>query len=482
MKKKSLGVNALLSSFQRLLNVVFPLITFPYITRTLSVNDVGKYNFSSSIVSYFLLFAALGISTYAVREGTKLRDKRKEISEFASKVFSINLASTLLSYVIMGVVLIAVPKLHAYTYCILILGIQVFFTTLGTEWIYTIFEEYAYITLRNIVFKLISIALLFIFVRKPEDYLHYAAITVVASTGSYFLNFIHARKFCDIRVVLHFNWKELLKPIMIIFAANVAVQIYVSSDTTMLGFIKGDYLVGIYSVSVKVYNTVANVLGGFLVVTVPRLSMLMGQERMGEYHDVLKRVMNTMMVLAAPCMIILFALSNIVVLVIGGQNYTRSISSLRILCIALGFKLFSTIFNDCVLIPAKREVRSMYNFIFAALLNIGLNIIFIPIWGELGAAFTTVLAEGSTAFLNFYFGRDIIIKSIRNKDFSRNVITVAIGSGLLIVVCCVCNWLFQDVWIKFAIILLLSCLLYGTVLWILKNPAIENSVNRLIKR
>lgn len=102
MKKKSLGVNALLNSIRSILNILFPIITFPYVSRVLKVRGIGIYNFSNSIVSYFLLVAALGISTYAIREGAKLRDNKRKISKFVSEVFTINLCSTLISYFQIG--------------------------------------------------------------------------------------------------------------------------------------------------------------------------------------------------------------------------------------------------------------------------------------------------------------------------------------------------------------------------------------------
>ena len=87
MKRKSLGVNALINSIRSVVNLIFPLITFPYVSRVLGVSGIGIYNFSSSIVSYFILIAALGINTYAVREGARLRENRSLISNFASQVF-----------------------------------------------------------------------------------------------------------------------------------------------------------------------------------------------------------------------------------------------------------------------------------------------------------------------------------------------------------------------------------------------------------
>lgn len=474
MKSKSIEINAILSSLQRLLNVVFPLITFPYISRTLSVDGVGKYNFSSSIVGYFILIAGLGINTFAVREGARFREDRKKISDFASKIFTINLFSTALAYILLILSIAFSKKLHQYVVCILIFSVQIFFTTLGTEWIYIIFEEYAYITIRNILFKILSIILLFVFVRKPEDYLNYAIITVIANTGSYLLNFINSNKYCDIKVRIDFNWLELLKPILIIFASNIAIQIYVNADTTMLGFLKSDYSVGIYGISVKVYSIVANLLGGILVVTVPRLSMLMGQSKMEEYKKLLVTLIQTMFTLAIPCMIGLLFLSKETVMIIGGNKYVSSTAPLQILCFALIFKIFSTIFNDCVLIPLRREIYSMRNFIFAALLNISLNLLFIPIFDVRGAAVTTLLAEAFTMITNLICGRDIIRDVVSEVISYRNLLSVLFGTIAIGGICMICKAYIINIFIRMIVAVIISLIVYYMTLIKFQNSVILN--------
>lgn len=247
MKKKSLGLNAFLNGLRSVLNLFFPLITFPYVSRVLSVPGIGIYNFSNTYINYFILIAGLGIATYAVREGAKYRENKDKINDFVSQIFSLNMIATVIAYLLLFASLIIFKNLRNYISCILIFSLQILFTTLGTEWIYTIYEDYTYITIRSIVFKMISIVLLFLLVRRPEDYLIYAAITVFSAVGSNLLNFIHARNFVHIKLTTKTNWKYHLKPILIIFASAIAVTIYVSSDTTILGLLKNDYAVGIYS-------------------------------------------------------------------------------------------------------------------------------------------------------------------------------------------------------------------------------------------
>jgi O-antigen/teichoic acid export membrane protein len=309
VKKKSLGINAFLNGFRSVLNLLFPLITFPYVSRILQASGTGKYNFANSIVSYFLLIAALGVTNYAVREGAKLRDDRQKISEFASQVFTINMISTLISYVLLFLSLILFKKLQFYTVAILIFGLQIFFTTIGVEWIYTIFEDYAYITIRSIIFKIISMILLFIFVRQRSDYLNYVAITVFSTVGSNILNYFHAKSFCDIRITFKIDWKQHLKPILVIFATGIATQIYVNSDITILGILKNDYLVGIYSVSSKIYAIVKSLVQAIVVVAVPRLSMLLGKRETRQFRFLLSKVTNSLAMFTFPVTVGLYMLA-----------------------------------------------------------------------------------------------------------------------------------------------------------------------------
>ena len=138
--------NAVLMVMKTLLSLIVPLVTFPYISRVLQVDSIGQYNFASSIVSYFLLLSGLGISTYAIREGTKLRENRKGISAFACEMYLLNWISTGFSYILLLFTIFFISKLKSYIILILILSIQILFTTFGRVWIYNVFEDFSFVT------------------------------------------------------------------------------------------------------------------------------------------------------------------------------------------------------------------------------------------------------------------------------------------------------------------------------------------------
>ena len=478
MKKKSLGVNAFLNSFRSVLNLIFPLITFPYVSRILSIKGIGIFNFSNTYISYFLLIAGLGISTYAVREGAKFREDENKITEFASQIFSLNIVATIIAYILLFASLIIFKNLHNYVSCILILSLQILFTTLGTEWIYTIYEDYAYITVRSIIFKIISIVLLFVLVRKPEDYLIYAAITVFSAVGSNLLNFIHAKKFVHIRLTTKINWKYHLKPVLVIFASAVAITIYVSSDTTILELLKTDYAVGIYSTSVKIYQMAESLLSALLTVTIPRLAFLWGQKRIGEYNHVLSKVIDSLGILVLPAAVGLIMLSREVILIVASEKYLPSVNSLRIISWAIIFSIFSWIFSDCVLIPAKRENLVLRNTVITAIENIILNFILIPFMSYDGTSLSTVIAEFTVMIMNGYSCRDIIKPVIFKKDTLKNLLDSIIGCVGIVVICLLCEIGFKSLWFKTIFSVVLSVIVYGAILILLKNKNAYSMLDR----
>ena len=469
IKKKSIGINALLNSIRSILNILFPIITFPYVSRVLEVKGIGIYNFSNSIVSYFVLIAGLGIDIYAVREGAKIRDNKEKINKFENEIFSINIFSTIVSYILLFMAIAIFTKLHSYIACISIFSLQIIFTTIGTEWIYQIYEDYTYITVRSIIFQCISLILLFVFVRNNQDYLNYAAISVFSAVGSNILNFFHARKYWTIHLVWNFNLKRHIIPILVIFGVNIASLVYVNSDITLLGLMKNSYIVGIYSVSSKIYQIVKTLIAALLIVTVPRLAMLFGKHKFEKYQEILSKLTNTLVLLVLPASVGLFMLAKEVVLIISGKNYLKSVSSLRILCFAYLFSILAWILTECVLIPAKREKKVLISTSISAILNIILNLLLVPFWNENAAAFSTVCAEICMLLLNYKYAKDIVSEMFFSRQFRKNIITSIIGCVGIISICILCDYSFQSLIIKTILSIILSVIIYGAILVLLNN-------------
>ena len=230
MSEKSIKVNSILNVIKTISSIIFPLITFPYISRVLQPENVGKVNFGASFVSYFSLIASLGITTYAIRECSAVRGDKKKLGEKASQIFSINVCTTIVAYVLLGLSLIFFRKLDSYRTLIIIQSTAILFTTWGADWLNSAMEDFKFITIRSIGFQFISLILMFILVHQPEDYFKYAAITVLSSCGANITNILYRRKYCTVRFTKDMHWHEHFKPILLLFVMILAQTIFNSAD------------------------------------------------------------------------------------------------------------------------------------------------------------------------------------------------------------------------------------------------------------
>lgn len=475
MKKKSLSLNAILNAIRSILNMLFPLITYPYITSVLSVNELGKYNFSLSIVNYFALIAGLGISSYAIREGARIREDRKKLAVFTNQMLEINLISMCFAYILLFLILSISSSLYPYKKLILFLSIQMFFTTIGVEWLYSIFEEYQYITIRSIIFKIISIVMLFIFVKKRGDIFQYAAVVMFATTGSNILDAIFARKYFKIAFCKLQGLKRHIRPIMVLFASNIAVMVYVYSDTTMLGLMANDYTVGIYAVSSKVYSMMKSVLSAVLVVSIPRLANLYGAKKKKEFKIIVQNIIDTITILLIPSVVGLILKSENIIMFISNEQYIQATSSLIILSFALIVCMYGWIFSQCVLLPAQQENVILIATIISAIVNIVLNFALIGVWKENATAFTTLVAEGIMLAICGWYSRKICKIRVVNK----NLVTVCIGTIVVIFVCKIVDYLNLVSMMNLLVSIILSGISYIVVLIVLKNEHVMAILNKI---
>lgn len=466
MKKKSLSINALLNVIKSVTSIVFPLITFPYVSKVLGVDNLGKFQFSFNNIELFILLSGLGISTYAIRECAKIREDKEKIEKLASELYTINLSSMLFSYIILAILLILIPKFHNYWLLMGIFSIEILFRTIGTEWIYSIFEEYAYITKRSIAFQVISIVLMFIFVRKTSDYYIYAIITVIANAGNNLLNIFNRSKLCKIKIVFKFDWKKHIKPILLIFATSIATTIYVNSDTIFLGFLSSDYYVGLYSVSVKIYKIIKTCLSAILVVSIPRLSNYIGEGDLKLYNQTFNNIFRALLTIVVPAVVGLFCLSKNIILIISDATYLEAQTSLRILSLALLVCLFGWLYNSCVLIPNNKEKQVLVATCVSAGLNILLNILLVPIWKQNAAAFTTLIAEGCSMIMCLWYSKGIVVL----ERMKRTIMSTTLGSFAIFAICFSIEKLNFGVIISIILSVCCSVVIYGVILIVLKNP------------
>ena len=191
---KSIKFNFIMNFILTVSNFLFPLITFPYVSRVLLPEGTGKVAFALSIVSYFTIFASFGVATYGIRAVAQVRDDKERLSKTMHELLFINIISMTIVYVALAIAILVVPKFAMEKELFWVTSLFILFTIIGIEWLYKGLEKYQYITIRTIIFKIASLFLVFLFVKEKSDYIIFAFISIFAIVGSGVLNLINSRK------------------------------------------------------------------------------------------------------------------------------------------------------------------------------------------------------------------------------------------------------------------------------------------------
>lgn len=479
---KSVKVNAILNTLKTICSIIFPLITIPYASRVLHAANYGIVSWCNSIIQYFALFATLGVVTYAQREGPRFRDQKEKFQTFASEVFTINAVATVISFIGLFICLYIFAKMRNYKVVILVQSLMIIFTTLGVDWINSVYEDYFYITVRYIIIQLLCLAGLFLFVRNSSDYLAYAFIMVIANAGGNLFNIFYVRRYTTVHLVSLSHCKKHMGPTIKLFAVSLASVIYVSSDITILGIFRGNKDVGIYTIASRVDSTIKTVLNAVMTVAMPRLSFYLGHQEEDQFNGLLHNIFDYLITFALPVIAGLFMLSGPIMYLLGGQEYVQGYLSLQILSISLFFAVLACYFATGIILLYKMDNVYLVATIISSVTNIALNFLLIPYLGYNGAALTTLLAEMIMMGITAYYS--LKIPNIANNKKSifgdrRVIISSLIGSIGIVITCMALKLVISSQIVIIIASVILSVVVYACILKLCHNPIYDYVINSL---
>lgn len=428
-EKSSLKLNFIMNTILTMSSFVFPLISFPYVSRILLPEGTGKVSFATSLISYFVMFAQLGIPTYGVRACAKVRDDKRLLTKTAHELLIINLVMMVISYAALALALIFVPRLRQDRLLYIVVSLTIFFTTIGMEWLYKALEQYTYIAVRSIIFKAVALVAMFLLVHEKEDYVIYGGISIFASSASFAMNFIHARKYIYMRPMGGYEFKPHLKAVMIFFAMSCASTIYTHLDTVMLGFMDTDTTVGYYNAAVRIKNILVSIVTSLGTVLLPRAAYYVEHKLMDEFRDISRKALNFTLVVATPMMLYFMLFARDGIFLLSGEEYAGSILPMQLAMPTLLFIGLSNILGIQILVPMGKETYVLWSIIAGAVVDLILNIALIPHFGAAGAAAANMIAEGTVMVVQFIMLRKEVMPSMRKIQYWKIGLALIAGTG-----------------------------------------------------
>lgn len=437
-KQQSIKKNFVMNIILTVSGIVFPIITFPYAGRVLGPSGTGKVDFATSIIGYFALFAQLGIPTYGIRACAKVRDDKKLLSKTVFELMTINIVMTILSYICLFIAICFIPKLQSEKTLLFIISTTMIFNAIGIDYLYRAIEQYTYITVRSLIFKVIAFVSLFLLVKTRDDYVVYGAITIFAVSASNVMNFFHSKHFLVTKNIGQLNFKQHLKPIAMFLAMSCATTIYLNLDRAMLGFIKTDVDVGYYGSAVKIKNIMVSIVTSLGTVLLPRASYYVEHGLMDEFRKITTKALKFVFVISTPLMVYFIIFARPGILVVSGEEYLPAIPAMQFIMPTLLFIGITNILGIQILLPLGKEKYVLYSEIAGAIIDLGLNIFLIPVLGATGAAIGTVVAEFvvllvQLSLLKRIYAENPILDSFKHIKYPYIAISVLVASVLAVV-------------------------------------------------
>lgn len=255
-EKKRLLENFISLGALQIVSYVIPLISLPYLSRVLGVEKFGLVFFAFAFMQYFIMLTDYGFGLSAVREIAVNRHNKNNLSNIFSAVTFIKFCLLFVSFLILCVMIIFIPKLNENWLVFLLSFLMVVGNAIYPVWFFQGMERMKYITFLNILSKTIFLVLIFIFVKRSDDYIIVPLLNSLGFLVSGVIGMYFAIKELGAKLYIP-KWKAIKKQFKYsseFFLSRISVSAYTNTNAFCLGLIGSNIMVGYYVAAEKIYN------------------------------------------------------------------------------------------------------------------------------------------------------------------------------------------------------------------------------------
>lgn len=475
--KKSIAKNYLYNLAYQILVMLLPLITTPYISRALGANNIGIYSYTLSITTFFILFGSLGVALYGQREIAYHQNNKEKYSRLFWEIIILRFATMFIAFIIYYFNFINGSNEYNIYYKILIL--EIISNAIDISWFFQGLEEFKKIVLRNTFIKIISLILIFVLVKTSNDLPVYFWIYVASlffgniSLWFYLPKYLDRVKLRKLRVFRH------LKPTIMLFVPQVAVQLYTVLDKTMIGSIVSDKSeVGFYEQAQKIIKMLLTIITSLGVVMMPRVANFFANKDKEKIDENIKKSFRLVFLLSFPLIFFIFTSSDAFVPLFFGAGYEKTALIMKIISPIILFIGLSNVIGTQYLLPTKRQKEYTISVIAGSCINAVFNLILIPEYGAIGASIGTIIAELVVTGTQMYYTKNDF-NFIKVIKIAQNYLIAGISMFIL-------NLLISQVVAKGITFLLIQTfigfLFYISLLVLMKDEFIGFILKKILNR
>ena len=459
-------------------NYLFPLITYPYVSRVLGVANIGVCNFTDGIINYFVLVAQLGIGTYGVREIARCKDNPERMKEVFSNLFFINIFTFVIAALVLVICTYSLSSLVAYKPFLLVGLLKLLFSLFLIEWFFQGIEQFKYITIRSVLVKTLYVVAIFVFVRNSGDSLKYYALTCFTIVLNAIWNWVFSKKY--VRLSLrNLKPKVFIYPILIFGYYRLLTSMYTTLNVVYLGFATDDVQVGYFATATKFYAVIMAAFTAFTTVMIPRVSVMLSQGRREELQHVIDQISHVLVALSLPIIVLCCFNSHSIIHLFAGSGYEGAETPFMIvmfLLLIIGME--QIVIQQCLMASTNIKLTAVVSTV-GAVVGVLCNIFLTPRYGAVGSAISWGVSEVSVLCVGLYLLKKDINIVIKMRVVAKPVLYSALYVALLIPL----YYLIDNIWIRLSV----SAALVGVVfliinLWLDRNEITDSFVSEKLLR
>lgn len=401
-------------------NYIFPLITYPYVSRVLGVANIGICNYVDSIINYFVLFAMLGVGSLGIREIARVKDEPEKLKGVFSSLTSVLMLLTFVSTIILVALTCCVDFFEPYKQFLLVGIIKLVFSALNLNWVFQGLSVFRFITTRSIAIQFIYVISIFLFVHNQDDTLIYFLLTCLAAFFSAIINWKYIGKWT------HFSLKDIhtkiyMAAIISYGLYRILTSMYTSFNVFYLGTVTNDIQVGFYVTATKLYTIFMSVFTAFTAVMIPKVSELIAKNETEHIKTIAQQTFQLIFIFSIPIIIISFFYADVIVEIISGKGYEGAIVPFRIVMVLLLVIALEQIIIQQFLMAVKDSKCIVILSVIGAFVGVMLNFLLTSRMGSIGSAISWTMAEICILICSLFYFKKYFSMSLPWINLIRNI-------------------------------------------------------------
>lgn len=405
MKKRTLTENVFYNMLYQVIATVLPIITTPFVTRTIGLHSGGIHSFTESIVTYFIIFGSLGTSLHGIRKIAYVSDDKEQLSKATIEIIMLKLVLMILTLAVY-IPTLCINNEFAYIYRIQIINIVA--NGIDISWFYQGVEDFKKVTIRNLLVKLLFVLALFLFIREPSDLKLYVFFTVASALIGNLIMIYYLPKYIDISSLKKPNLFSHIKPSVSLFIPQAMNYVYALLDRSMLGWMTNTDNVSIYDQAQRLVRMVTAILQSVGYAMMARVANLTaGNDREGIKEYIGKSV-NFNLFLAFPATFGILAVADDFIPFFLGNEYLEVVPTLKILSVLMLTMSMNSVLGVQLLMPMGKEKVYTLATTSGAVVNVLVNLVLIPKMGITAACISSIVAEAVVLAISYWNVRDML--------------------------------------------------------------------------